>query len=112
MKNLKENLNKNGGFSLVELMVAVGISGIVSIGIMQMMLSTTEISTVNAKKIEVFQILNRMNSILNDNQSCELNFKDKNSKKGEKINSLTQLSKGVKKKRFESKYAYYWRKPT
>ena len=82
-------------------MVAVGISGIVSIGIMQMMLSTTKISTVNAKKIEVFQILNRMNSILNDSQSCELNFKDRDSKKGEKVNTLFQLSKGTKKKRFE-----------
>jgi len=101
LKSLKKILRKNKGFSLIELMVAVGISGIVSIGIMQMMLSTTKISTVNAKKIEVFQILNRMNSILNDSESCELNFKNKNPKKGEKINSLTQLSKGVKKKRFE-----------
>ena len=82
-------------------MVAVGISGIVSIGIMQMMLSTTKISSTNAKKIEVFQILNRMNSILNDVKSCELNLKDKDPIKGESIKSLTQLSRGVKKKRFE-----------
>ena len=84
LKNPKmvDFLRSENGFSLMELMVAAGLVGILSTGIFQTIQNATHVSYRGAQKVEIFQIIGQINSIFKNKEKCSQTLKGLNPVKG------------------------------
>jgi len=84
LKNPKmiDFLKSENGFSLMELMVAAGLVGILSTGIFQTIQNATHVSYRGAQKVEIFQIIGQINSIFKNKEKCSKTLKGLNPVKG------------------------------
>ena len=58
------------GFSLIELTVAAGLIGILSLGIFQTIQNATNISYGSSQKVEIFQLLAQIKGSLQNKEKC------------------------------------------
>ena len=70
---MKKNnfLKRQAGFSIMEVMIAAGLLGIVSLGVMQLTKNMTKSSKTDAQRAEFNQLTNQIQSLLKDEYSCE-----------------------------------------
>ena len=73
-----KNLRDENGFSLIELMVSIGLLGIVSVSVLQLSYNAHKVSKITSKNLEVQKTLSEMKMIFNDDESCRLTLSDKN----------------------------------
>ncbi len=66
------------GFSLIELTVAAGLIGILSLGIFQTIQNATNISYGSSQKVEIFQLLAQIKGSLQNKEKCRENLKGLN----------------------------------
>jgi len=66
----KINFSKSG-FSIMEVMIAAGLLGIVTVGVMQITKNMTKSSKSDALRVEFNALTSQMQSILRDEYSCE-----------------------------------------
>jgi type II secretory pathway pseudopilin PulG len=59
------------GFSIMEVMIAAALLGVVSIGVMQVTKNMTKSSKTDAQRVEFAQVTNQIQSLLRDEYSCE-----------------------------------------
>ncbi len=62
------------GFSLIELTVAAGLIGILSLGIFQTIQNATNISYGSSQKVEIFQLLAQIKANLQNTEKCRKTF--------------------------------------
>lgn len=74
MENSIRKIFSKNGFSLVEIMVAAGLLGIVSLGVVNLMKDTEKVKKSSASSSEVDQLVVRMNILLSDPKVCKSTF--------------------------------------
>ncbi len=67
-------VSKPNGFSLLEIMVALGLSGIVALAVMQLTKMQSQSSAYFEDRAEEVQLMQRMNHFLSDAAKCEKTF--------------------------------------
>jgi len=84
-----EKFKEENGFSLVELMISVGLLGIISVSVLQLSYNAHKVSKMTSKNVEIQKTLTEMKLILNNDKSCELTLKDKDPQgKGGPVKSI------------------------
>jgi hypothetical protein len=74
MKNSIRKIFSKNGFSLVEIMIAAGLLGLVSLGVVSLMKDTDKVQKSTASSSEVDQLVVRMNILLSDPKICKSTF--------------------------------------
>jgi type II secretory pathway pseudopilin PulG len=64
-------LKLQAGFSIMEVMIAAGLLGIVTVGVLQVTKNMTKSSKTDAQRVEFAQVTNQIQSLLRDEYSCE-----------------------------------------
>ncbi|MFI5391492.1 MAG: type II secretion system protein J, partial [Bacteriovoracales bacterium] len=59
------------GFSIMEVMIAAALLGVVSVGVMNVTKNMSKSSKADAQRVEFAQVTNQVQSILRDEYSCE-----------------------------------------
>jgi hypothetical protein len=81
------------GFSLAEVMVGVGLMGVVSLGIMQIMKESRKVTKGTGEKIQIEEVTNQIYQLLRDPEVCRSTLFGKNpSGNGVKIDSIIKKS--------------------
>lgn len=86
---------KEKGFSLAEIMVALGILGVASLGVMKLMGSSMKTSKTIESNLEVTATINQIRGILANHNYCRETLKEKNPSKSPEVAEI--LRGGVKK---------------
>jgi prepilin-type N-terminal cleavage/methylation domain-containing protein len=73
---MKTTSINQSGMSLMEVMVALGIMGVISVGVMKMNEETFKTQKTSETSITTSQILLNAQGILSSEENCNLNFKD------------------------------------
>lgn len=81
------------GFSLVEVMVAVGITGILSLVVAQMMKNQNEVMTHSEAKGEELEIYSQIRTVLARKDACEATFKG--SSMGDQLSVIRNSSTNI-----------------
>ncbi|MFZ9000390.1 MAG: hypothetical protein ACO20H_03745 [Bacteriovoracaceae bacterium] len=68
------NLKNNSGFSIAEILVATGMLGVVTLGIMQTMKDSQSVGKSTAQKFESINLIKRVNDLLKDPLICKDTF--------------------------------------
>jgi len=77
------------GFSLAEVMIGVGLMGMVSLGIMQIMKESRKVTKGTGEKIQIEEVSNQIYQLLRDPEVCRSTlFGENPSGNGLKINSI------------------------
>jgi type II secretory pathway pseudopilin PulG len=66
-----KTLRSNKGFSLAEVLVAAGMLGVVSLGVMQVMKQTTQTSKKMSQDFEIGQTVNAISSLMRSGLGCQ-----------------------------------------
>ena len=74
MINLKDINKYIRGFSLIEIMVAVGLASGISLGVMKITQTTAKSVKKNQQDFEISLLMSTVSSSLKDENSCSLNF--------------------------------------
>lgn len=86
-KDLKVSNNK--GMALLEVMIAAGLLGVVSLGVMKVMKDMTKTSKTSQQSFEFSQAASAINSILKDGYSCKATLEGLNpSSAGTKVDEV------------------------
>ena len=97
-----KNLGKENGFTLIELMISVGLLGIISVSVLQLSYNAHRVSKMTSKNVEIQRTLTEMKLILNNDKSCELTLKDKNPQgKGELLPSIIYFDGSKQEEKFK-----------
>lgn len=68
------NLFAQEGFSLLEVMVAAGILGVISVGVMQLNQNMGRSSKRMNQQLDIVQLANKVQPLISDNITCRLSF--------------------------------------
>lgn len=71
-------LHKNYGFSLIEIVIAMGVLSLISLGVMNMMKNMSKTSKSSEVSFEVIQVVTSISSVLKDGYSCTATLKGLN----------------------------------
>jgi hypothetical protein len=82
-------MSKDGGFSLVQVMVAAGLMGGIALGVMQLSKQMQTTTIMGETSIEENQLFNHISTILIDANSCNETFKDL--KFGDQVESIKRV---------------------
>lgn len=103
-----ERQSKQQGFSLVELMVATGVLGLLALALSQ--LTTNQMKSVKTveKKFETTTVLEDIRTVLSDQESCSATFLNMNAKNTAAgvATSILRMVGGAPVVRFQSNAAY------
>jgi hypothetical protein len=69
--SLRDLINNNYGLSLVEVMIAAGLLGVVSLGAMQMMNNVQKGQVTSETKLEEFELKRSFSNILSNKDACQ-----------------------------------------
>jgi prepilin-type N-terminal cleavage/methylation domain-containing protein len=73
-KKGKKNFFYQAGFSLVEIMIAVGLLGMISLGVLQLSKQATRVQKGTTQKFETTSIISLITNTLKDPKACENTF--------------------------------------
>lgn len=90
---LLTNMKSNRGFTLIELMVGVGLTGLISLGVMQLISDTGKISKSTKQQFEEDELTRVLNSLFNNEKVCRSTLfgKDPTGDVGSKIDEVIRL---------------------
>ena len=89
---------KNFGFSLVELTVAMGLLGALSVGVMKLMENSNKAAKTIESKDEILQITNQINDILRNPNNCEATLGSKT--ENNSVSFINQVIQGTSVPKF------------
>ena len=72
--NIKTFLKSVSGFSFVEIMVAMGLLGAISVGVMRVMDNANKASKTIEVKDDIIQMERQIADVLNSQNNCEETF--------------------------------------
>ena len=102
-----EKFKEENGFSLVELMISVGLLGIISVSVLQLSYNAHKVSKMTSKNVEIQKTLTEMKLILNNDKSCELTLKDKDPQgKGSPVKSIFYFDGNIPIEKFKENGIY------
>jgi prepilin-type N-terminal cleavage/methylation domain-containing protein len=86
-------MKSNRGFTLIELMVGVGLTGLISLGVMQLISDTGKISKSTKQQFEEDELTRVLNSLFNNEKVCRSTLfgKDPTGDVGSKIDEVIRL---------------------
>ncbi len=99
---MKKNkfLGTEFGMSMVEIMVAAGLLGGVSLGVMRLMENSTKAAKTIEAKDEISMLTNQINDVLKNPNNCEATFGSK--KEGDSISMVYQVLGGTSVPKFSA----------
>lgn len=87
-------MKNNKGFTLIELMVGVGLTGLISLGVMQLISDTSKISKSTKQQFEEDELTRVLNSMFSNEKICRSTLfgKDPTGDEGEQIEEVFRLN--------------------